>query len=188
VKINKPYGWGAALLLGSAITVGACGGGTAERAEDQQSPTASTADPGAARQTITLTGCLKRGVQPGEFTLASVGTGGVLDPAAPAAADERADSAAPGNTAESAGTIRAGTSYRLVADADEDLHEYVDKRVAVRGRLAADTPVGTTGDLPEEGVVVESSPTNATVAADAPPLRGFHVESVNKVADSCAAE
>ena len=117
-----------------------------------------------------------------------MGTGGVLDPTAPADADERANTAEPGSTPESAGTIRAGTSYRLVADADEDLHEYVDKRVAVRGRLAADTPVGTTGDLPEEGVVVESSPTNATVAADAPPLRGFHVESVDKVADSCGAE
>lgn len=188
MKINQSYGWGAALLLGSALTVGACGGGTNERAGDQQSPTASTADPAAARQTITLTGCLKRGVQPGEFTLASVGTGGVLDPTAPADADERANTAEPGSTPESAGTIRAGTSYRLVADADENLHEYVDKRVAVRGRLAADTPVGTTGDLPEEGVVVESSPTNATVAADAPPLRGFHVESVNEVADSCGAE
>ena len=183
--MQQRYGWGWALLLGSAVTVGACGGG--DRPADQQSPTASAADPSAARQTITLTGCLKQGVQPGEYTLASVGTAGVLDPAAPADADQGANTA-PGATPESAGTVRAGTSYRLVADADEDLHELVNKRVVVRGRLAAETPVGTSGELPEGGVVVESSPTNATVAADAPPLRGFHVESVNRVADSCDAE
>jgi hypothetical protein len=184
--MQNRYGWAFALLLGSAVTVGACGG--AERDAGQQSPAATAADPSAARQTITLTGCLKRGVQPGEYTLSAVATGGVLDPAAQADTDDRSSAAEPGATPESTAALRAGSSYRLVADAGEDLHEYVDKRVAVRGRLAAETPVGTAGTMPEEGVVIESSPTNATVAADAPPLRGFHVESVDEVADSCSAE
>jgi hypothetical protein len=73
--------------------------------------------------------------------------------------------------------------------------QYENQRVAVRGRLAADVPVATTGtaagdagQAPPEGTVVESSETSAKVQGSAPPLRGFHVESVRKVADSCSAE
>jgi hypothetical protein len=36
--------------------------------------------------------------------------------------------------------------------------------------------------------VTDSSATNATVAGSAPSLRGFHVESLKKVGDSCSAE
>jgi hypothetical protein len=107
------------------------------------------------------------------------------------------------STAGSAATLAAGSSYRLIADdADhsEEMAKHENKRVVVRGRLAAEGPVGTTGNAggaagtgtqggaTAGGTVTESSPTNATVAGSAPPLRGFHVESVKKVGESCSAQ
>lgn len=151
------------------------------------------------QEIITLTGCLQPGVDPGVYNLMSVATAGVIEhgPGVPAGTDGTQDS--PDWTADDASTrtssaqLAATSSYRLIAGtADErrEIAQYENQRVTVRGRLASEVPVGTTGtneDIPRQGVVVESSPTNAEVVGAAPPLRGFHVESVTKVADSCYA-
>jgi hypothetical protein len=171
----------------------------------------------AERQIITLTGCLKRDVQPGSYALMSVATAGVLDDSSAAQQKRRQDmkgqsggSQAGGPatdtdtaTAASIATLASGSSYRLIAnDAEQrqELAKHENARVTVRGRLAAETPVGTTGNATGAsgtgnqggaaagGTVTDSSATNATVAGSAPSLRGFHVESVSKVGDSCSAE
>jgi hypothetical protein len=176
----------------------------ANPARDANTPAAEATSPAAERQIISLTGCLKRGAQPGEYALMSVATGGVLD-TSPAqqkrqndvkrgddrmqssTSREAIESTTPGSIATAAG----GSSYRLIpseSDQRKDLAKYENQRVTVRGRLAADVPVGTTGSPTPGGTVVDSSATNATVKGSAPPLRGFQVESVTKVADTCTAQ
>jgi hypothetical protein len=167
----------------------ACGGSGREEStriagDDATSPSGVTPDPSAERQVITLTGCVQQGV-PGEFTLASVVTAGVLDAAPPrqeGAAEYRPDPA-------SQAAAVAASSYRLVTtDDDHDLTEYVGQRVTVAGRLANES--GTTQASPEgarTGTEVTSEPTHSTVVGNAPSLRGFYVTSLRKVSDTCSA-
>jgi hypothetical protein len=181
--------------------------GGPEATTDQTKPSEGVTSASAERQVITLTGCLKRDVQPGSYVLASVATGGVLDDKSAAQQERRKDvkrgddrmrpdqpGANPDTaTPNSQATLAAGSSYQLIAAADDqrqELAKHENQRVAVRGRLAADQPVGTSGktgaNAPDAGgKVVDSSATNATVAGSAAPLRGFQVESVRKVGDSC---
>jgi hypothetical protein len=153
-------------------------------------------------------------VQPGTYALMSVATAGVLDDSSAAQQERRQDMKRPSqdgraptdtdtSSPAAAATLASGSSYRLIADdADkrQELAKYENTRVAVRGRLAAEGPVGTTGTAAGAtgtgtqggatagGTVTDSSASNATVAGSAPSLRGFHVESVKKVGESCAAQ
>jgi hypothetical protein len=175
-----------ALVLVGALGLHACGGGDSRQAATPEATTtpAERTDPSAERQVITLTGCLERGVSPGEFTLMSVATAGVTTPAAPqrGADASRVDP-------ESRADLQAASSYRLVTlDEDDDFSEYVGQRVTVSGRLAAEGPDTRTPSTPPEGKPVASDRTSATVTADAPPLRGFYVASIRKVDDSCSAQ
>jgi hypothetical protein len=212
------------LLITVALGAGAQACSRGERSHGGPEATANATTPpegvtsaSAERQIITLTGCLKRDVQPGTYALMSVATAGVLDDDSAPQQQRRQDTqgqrgqvqegqAATGtdtSTAGSAATLAAGSSYRLIADDAEhreEMAKHENKRVVVRGRLAAEGPVGTTGNAggaagtgtkggaTAGGTVTDSSPTNATVAGSAPPLRGFHVESVKKVGESCSAE
>ena len=212
------------LLITIALGAGAQACSRGERSHGGPEATANATTPpegvtsaSAERQIITVTGCLKRDVQPGTYALMSVATAGVLDDDSAAQQQRRQDTqrqrgqvqegqAAAGidtSTAGSAATLAAGSSYRLIADDAEhreEMAKHENKRVVVRGRLAAEGPVGTTGNDGDAagpgpqggatagGTVTDSSPSNATVAGSAPPLRGFHVESVKKVGESCSAE
>lgn len=164
--------------------------------EQQTQPTGTAADTQYDTAAVTLTGCVQRGAG-NEYVLANVANAGVMpSPEAPAdgnqqgTANERANQArswtAPdSSTTESTGQMLAASTYRLVPG-DEDLSEYVDKRVAIRGRLSPDVATGTSGTAAQQsGQQVSSDATGATVAGSAPPLRGFYVGSVRKVADSC---
>jgi hypothetical protein len=185
--------------------------GGPEATTDATTPTAGTTSASAERQIITLTGCLKRDVQPGTYALISVATAGVIDDGKSSQAqqqerDTKGQDAATQNgrapaadtaTPDSAASLASGSSYRLIPAKDDqrqDMARYENQRVAVRGRLAADTPVGTSGSAGDSGstgaaasggTVVDSSATNTTVAGSASTLRGLQVESVRKVGDSC---
>jgi hypothetical protein len=201
------------LLITVALGAGAQACSRGERSHGGPEATANATTPpqgvtsaSAERQIITLTGCLKRDVQPGTYALMSVATAGVLDDDSAAQQQRRQDTQATGtdtSTPGSAATLAAGSSYRLIADDAahrEEMAKHENKRVVVRGQLAAEGPVGTTGNAggaagtgtqggaTAGGTVTDSSPTNATVAGSAPPLRGLHVESVKKVGESCSAE
>jgi len=184
-------------VLAGAVALGsACQGRQTEpAATDATTPVAGQTDASAERQMITLTGCLQRGPA-GEFTLASVATGGVLEPGE---TPERENTAPAASTPESRAQLSASSSYRLLPAEDQDFSEYANARVAVRGRLAPDVPTGTAGTRPQDGSAgdtsagkadtgteVESGAATSTVAGSAPPLRGFHVESLRKVSDSCS--
>jgi hypothetical protein len=204
-----------------ALGAGAQACSRGERAHGGPEATAQATTPpegvtsgSAERQIITLTGCLKRDVQPGTYALLSVATAGVLEDGSAAQQQRRKEmqgqsggggAATPTDTSSpaSAATLASGSSYRLIAeDADQrqEMAKHENTRVVVRGRLAAEGPVGTTGNAagaaaagPQGsaaagGTVTDSSATNATVAGSAPSLRGFYVESVNKVGDSCSAQ
>jgi hypothetical protein len=163
----------------------ACGGGRT----DESTPETTTSpgvqpDPSAERRFITLTGCLQRGVSPGEYVLASVATAGVTDPLSTTEAQRGA--AAPDPEAQA--QLAAASSYRLVPMSDEDLAEHVDTRVTVRGRLAAEAPSQPMDEAGRAGTPAGSTPTSATVTAEAPALRGLYVESLRKVADDCSAD
>jgi hypothetical protein len=193
----------AVIALAFAAALGlqaACGGGErntagpaagageenqAAAARDESVPAGVRPDPAAERQVITLTGCLQRGISPAEFTLVSVATAGITEPAQPR---RQQGAAAPNPTPESAADVRAASSYRLMSLGDEDLSEYVGQRVTVSGRLAAESAQSAPAGDEEHGRQVAADSTSSTVAATAPPLRGFYVASVRKVDDSCAAE
>lgn len=188
----------AVLLAAAGAALPACRGrdvGTS--AQHEAGTPGAAADPSAERQPISLTGCMQRGAA-GEYTLASVATGGVTEPGE--AKDERSWTADKDSTPESRAQLSAVSSYRLVpAEEDQDFAEYVNTRVAVRGRLAADVPTGTSGTAARPqgtagdqsgtgrapGGEVERGATSSTVVGEAAPLRGFYVESIRKVADSC---
>jgi hypothetical protein len=162
----------------------ACGGSGAQRTsvDDDSVPPAVRPDPATESQVITLTGCLQRDVAPVEFTLASVATAGIIDPAPvrqEGAAESRLD---PGARA----SVVADSSYRLLAEDDADLVSHVGHRVTVAGRLAAETPHNPPPSQPR-GAEVGRDTTSSTVVADAPELRGFHVTSIRKVSDTCSA-
>jgi hypothetical protein len=184
----------AALAMGSLIAAGC---GRSERAttgsREANEPPGARADASAERQPITLTGCVQRGTAPGTFILASTATAGVTGGGGEARRELPRDvngqerSAPDKSTDTSRAQLASASSYRLMPSANDDLGQYENKRVSVRGRLAAETPVGTSGTTPAEGHTVDSSATNATVAGSAPQLRGFQVVSVDVVADSCEA-
>jgi hypothetical protein len=200
--MNPKHGRTVVVALAFAGALGlqaACGGGDrdaanmdqpaadaqSQAAHDGSTPIGVTPDPSAERQVITLTGCLQRGVTPSEFTLVSVGTGGITEPAAP----RRQEGAAESNpTPESRADLMAATSYRVVATGDEDLSQYAGQRVTVSGRLAAKAPAAAPRQGEEAGREVESDTTSSTVAGTPSDLRGFYVSSVRKVADTCAAD
>jgi hypothetical protein len=203
-----------ALALAAGAGAQACSGGERAQGGPQAKAADGTAPPegvtstAAEQQIVTLTGCLKRDVQPGSYALVSVATAGVLNDKDAAqqrrgqgakgqddgsGSQANIDTATPGSMA----TLASGSSYSLIpakADQRDELAKLEKTRVTVRGRLAADTPVGTSGNAGDPrqsgsassgGTVVDSSATNATVAGAAPTLRGFHLQSVTKVADSC---
>jgi hypothetical protein len=143
-------------------------------------------DPASERQVITLTGCLQRGASPSEFMLASVATAGVTD-VVPGATQATQQGAAETTAMQSQAALMAETSYRLVALGDDDLAQFDGKRVAVSGRLAAEAPASAAPARSETGTQVEDGPTSATVAAQAPALRGFYVQSIRKIDDDCSA-
>lgn len=174
------------VLSGSLMVLGACEARDPGQA-DGTAPPGATADAAAQGGVLTLTGCLQRGSAPGEFVLASVGTAGVIGTTGDSG-DERSWTVEPGDTERSQGRIAAATSYRLVTMGEgENLDEYVGQRVTTRGRLAHETPAaaGQQQDIPEEGVLVESGPTQAVVQGSTTPLRAFYYESVSRVADTC---
>jgi hypothetical protein len=187
------------------------------------------ADPAAQGRVVSLTGCLMPGDTPGEYTLASVATAGVLPGTGEPRQDDRSytvdrDPASP----EQQAALVADTSYRVIPADDElrqDLREHLEQRVTLVGRVAAEAPqhgsadrgaAGTgqpaagapqAGQAPQQdartqqqgqqprgagtpgatGTTGDQGPTEATVAAEPPPLRGFHAQSVRRVADTCIA-
>ena len=183
----------AALAMGSLIVAGCGRSERATSSREANEPPGARADASAERQPITLTGCVHRGTEPGTFILASTATAGVTSGQGDTRRDLPRDvngqehSAPDRSTDTSRAQLAAASSYRLMPSENEDLGKYENKRVSIRGRLAAETPVGTTGTTPTEGRTVDSSATNATVAGSAPTLRGFQVVSVDVVADSCNA-
>jgi hypothetical protein len=211
------------LVITVALAVGGQACGSSERAHGGPEATANATTPpegvtsaSAERQIITLTGCLKRDVQPGTYALMSVATAGVLDDSSASQQQRREDkqrqsgqaqggaaTATDTSTPASTATLSSGSSYRLIADdpnQKQEMAKHENTRVVVRGRLAAEGPVGTTGSAggaaatgaqggaTAGGTVTDSSATNATVAGSAPSLRGLHVESVKKVGESCSAQ
>jgi hypothetical protein len=145
-------------------------------------------DPAASRRTVTLTGCLQRGLAAGEYNLMSVATGGVIGTTGEGAQDTRQGAAPTTATPESQARLQAESSYRLVDWGDENLEQYVNTRVRVNGLLASEVPATTSGNLPETGKLAESTAQTATVVGEAQPLPGFYVRSVRKVADTCTPE
>jgi hypothetical protein len=177
----------AAALTAASLGL-ACGEGRqpGTQTPGEQPPSVQT-DPVAERGFIRLTGCVKPDATPGRYVLASVATAGVLS------TDEQGEDArswtAEGETTTAAqGSAMATSTYQLIPDDDENLARYENQRVMVRGRLAAEVPQGTggtAGTTGETGTEIQRDATGSTVAADAPPLRGLHVESVNGIADTC---
>jgi len=184
----------AAALAMSSLMLAGCGRSEPTTgSREANEPPGARADASAERQPITLTGCVRSGTEPGTFILASTATAGVTGGQGetrrelPRDVNGQERSAQDTSTDTSRAQLAAASSYRLMPSADENLGQYENKRVSIRGRLAAESPVGTSGTTPSEGQTVDSSSTSATVAGSAPQLRGFQVVSVDVVADSCAA-
>lgn len=177
----------AAVLSSALFVLGACEARDPGQV-DGTTPPGAMADRSAG-SVVTLTGCLQRGVAPGEYVLASVGTAGVIGTTGEAEDQGRSWTVDPAETDRAAGRVASATSYRLVTMGErEDLEQYHGQRVAVRGRLAPETPAAGAGqdeEIPAEGRVVESGPTQAVVEGQAPPLQGLYYESVRRVADTC---
>jgi hypothetical protein len=100
-------------------------------------------DPAAQGRVVSLTGCLMPGDTPGEYTLASVATAGVLPGTGEPQQDGRAYTVdrAPASEADQAALV-ADTSYRVIPmdDVGDDLHEHLNRRVTLVGRVAAEAP------------------------------------------------
>jgi hypothetical protein len=133
---------------------------------------------------------VKPDATPGRFVLASVATAGVTD-AEEEQEKPRSWAAEGKETATSQGAVMAASTYQLLpGDEDEadSLARYQNKRVTIRGRLAAETPIGTSGSAQAPGTETraQTDATGAKVTAQAPPLRGVYVESITKVSDSCS--
>ena len=178
-----------AISLSASLVTAACGGGREATRESQpraDEPPSVASDPSAERHEIRLTGCVKPDATPGRFVLATAAT----DVGDTERQGEKPRSwAAEGDaTASSQGAAIASSTYQLLpSDEDEDLAQYQNKRVTVRGRLAAETPIGTSGtDQSEGGTRAQTDATGAKVTAQAPPLRGLYVGSISKVSDSCS--
>jgi hypothetical protein len=142
-------------------------------------------DAAMEHQRIRLTGCVERGTGIGEYLLTGVATAGIVDPPEEEQTDKRSWTAEPQTTPEAAARLKAASTYRLVAS-EENLADYVGNRVTVGGRLAVEAPEATAGDTPEGGELVESTPDSATIVAEAPQSRGFYVDSISKVSDTCS--
>jgi hypothetical protein len=180
-----PLTLGAGLVAASLAI--ACGEGRQAPATRGEEPPSVQTDPVAERGFIRLTGCVKPDATPGRFVLASVATAGVLN-TEEQRDQERSWTAEDDTPTEAQGTTMATSTYQLIPSDDEDLAEYENQRVTVRGRIAAETPTGTTGGAGSQGGAgsdVQTDAAGAKVTADAPPLRGLHVESIDKVADTC---
>ena len=176
----------AATLAAATLAVG-CGEGRQPAGEQvgERTPSVQT-DPIAERGFIRLTGCVKPDATPGRYVLASVATSGVLDPEGDEQREnERSWTAEDEGNATAQGPAMASSTYQLIPGEDDDLSQYENKRVTVRGRLAAERPAGTSGSDEPGGTELDRDATGSKVVADAPSLRGFHVESVDPVADSC---
>jgi hypothetical protein len=181
----------AAFAAALGFTVG-CEARDTEVREDV--PPAAATDPSAERQFIRLAGCVKPDADPGKFVLAGVSTAGVIGGAA---GDEKqqARSWTTDDEASISGQASAiaASSYQLIVPEGEDMSEFANKRVIVTGILAHETPVGTSGRADADDAAAASpsreaqrDTSSSKVTADsAPSLRGLHVESVNRVADSC---
>lgn len=174
----------AAGIAAAWLAVGCGEGRQADRQARGDEPPSVQTDPVAERGFIRLTGCVRPDATPGRYVLSSVATAGVTGAEAE---DAQARSwTAEDDTPAGARAAGAAASYQLIPGDDDDLARYENQRVTVRGRVAADRPEGTAGTTPGEAArEVDRDATGSKVAADAPPLPGFHVESVDKVADSC---
>ena len=148
-------------------------------------PPAVATDPSAESQLIRLTGCLRPEGQPGRFVLASVATSGIMDGEAEQARSWTTEDETTWTDQQRA---MAASTYLLLPADDQDLSEFQDQRVTVRGMLAAESPGGTAGAAATTGESTEVArdATTSKVEAEAPPaLRALHVEEISKVADSC---
>jgi hypothetical protein len=178
-------------VAASLLTLG-CGGGREATRESQpraDEPPSVASDPSAERRTIRLTGCVKPDATPGRFVLASVATAGVSE-ISEDREKPRSWAAEGKETTNSQGAAMAASTYQLLPGEDgedESLAQYKNKRVTVSGRLAAETPTGTSGTAQstEAEGRAQTDATGAKVTAEAPPLRGVYVESITKVSDSC---
>lgn len=181
--------WSSALTatFAAAALAAGCGEGRQPAGEQvgERTPSVQT-DPIAERGFIRLTGCVKPDATPGQYVLASVATSGVLDGDGDRQQeDERSWTAEDKGDAGAQGAAIASSTYQLIPGEDDDLSQYENTRVTVRGRLAAERPAGTSGTDEPGGRELDRDAAGSKVVADAPPLRGFHVESVDPVADSC---
>lgn len=173
----------AGLIVGASLMLG-CEAREVEPPGD--TPPAAATDPAAESQLIRLTGCMMPDVRPGRYVLASVATGGVLqgDPEQARSWTTKDETA----WTDQERAIAASTYLLIPAEEDQDLSQFENQRVTVRGMLAAEAPGRTAGAEPTTGESTEAarSTTASRVEANAPPaLRGLHVEEVSKVADSC---
>ena len=146
----------AAGIAAAWLTLGCGEGRQPDRQARGDEPPSVQTDPVAERAFIRLTGCVRPDATPGRYVLSSVATAGVTDAEAEDA-QARSWTAEDDTPADARATTMAAASYQLIPGDDGDLSRYENQRVTVRGRMAA----------------------------DAPPLPGFHVESVDKIADSC---
>jgi len=147
-------------------------------------PAATATDPAARGQIITLTGCVMPDARPGQYVLASVATAGVLDGETGQARSWTTDDETTWTDQQRA---MAASSYLMLPADGQDLSEFENQRVTVRGILAPQVPSRTAGTegTAGESTEVARSPTASKVEAEAPPLPGLHVEEVSTVADSC---
>jgi hypothetical protein len=213
-------------LVGAFALLAACEPRQMPQADGTAHP-GQQPDPAAQGRVVSLTGCLTPGDTPGEFTLASVATAGVL----PGTGEPRDDGRdytvdRPAASPEDQAALVAGSSYRVIPtdDVREDLREHLNQRVTLVGRVAPDVPQhGAAGQDAGQGQpgagqagqqqgqqaqgqagqqqgqqlqgqvgqpgatgTTGQAPTEATVVAQPPTLRGFYVHSVRHVADTCA--
>jgi hypothetical protein len=138
----------AAGILGAVTTLGA-------QAPSQQSPAdRPTNQPAiqqpspqpneAARNEVTISGCLKPGVSPGSFILADAG----MAPEMPAG--QNAPPAAKGTTGST-------KRYDLVAKPGEDLTKHLNHKVEVTGTVSASRP--PSAPVPEAAPATAVQPT-----------------------------
>lgn len=199
--MRQPHVLFGVIVLGGVVTLSSgCGGDVRDTRGDAGAgawaPGATAAaTPSSASTTgvVTLTGCLVRDTVSSEFTLANVATGGA--PVVPAdatngsAGQRREDREQADADVEARAALAAGSSYRLIAEADEaeELNEAVGKRVTVRGQLAHPAPAAAPvqPETPSGGVPAGATATGATVRGAAGELRALRVQAVRAVGDAC---
>jgi len=173
------------LMVGLAAAGGLLLGCEAREVEAPgEVPAATATDPAARGQIITLTGCVMPDARPGQYVLASVATAGVLDGETEQARSWTTDDETTWTDQQRA---MAASSYLMLPADGQDLSQFENQRVTVRGILAPQVPSRTAGTegTAGESTEVARSRTASKVEAEAPPLPGLHVEEVSTVADSC---